>query len=62
MGRPDFDEKGGEFVKSFTLQYSIDKETWTPYKSHGKIKVSVCMYIGWFSPSDFHTKKVNLNW
>lgn len=40
-GRPDFEEKGGEFVKSFTIHYSIDKETWIPYKSHGKIKVSL---------------------
>ncbi|XP_028393970.1 uncharacterized protein LOC114518215 isoform X2 [Dendronephthya gigantea] len=38
-GRPDFDEKGGEFIKSFTVHYSIDKETWIPYKSHGKVKV-----------------------
>ena len=40
-GRPDFEEKGGEFVKSFTIHYSSDKETWIPYKSHGKIKVSL---------------------
>ena len=40
-GRPDFEEKGGEFVKSFTIHYSIDKETWIPYKSHGKIKVGL---------------------
>lgn len=38
-GRPDFDEKGGEFIKSFTVHYSIDKVTWVPYKSHGKVKV-----------------------
>jgi neuropilin 2 len=44
-GRPDFDEKGGEFVKSFTMHYSTDKETWTPYKSHGKIKVSYLALI-----------------
>ncbi|XP_046851048.1 uncharacterized protein LOC124444469 isoform X2 [Xenia sp. Carnegie-2017] len=38
-GRPHFDENGGEFVKSFTVHHSNDKDTWTAYKSHGKIKV-----------------------
>ncbi|EDO28499.1 predicted protein, partial [Nematostella vectensis] len=38
QGRPSFREEGGWFVKTFTLSYSKDKETWKSYKEYGIAK------------------------